>query len=137
MIIKTARHPLYFSIDLLLTSVGWLAFAWLITQGVLSLSVDPITPSIREINPLFPAISTLSAYLMIATMNAGLLALWALSHRRYGKRHPNSITINHFNSSSSSLYGIDPAKQKTLRNNRFSVIYHNTNGHITHVEAGS
>ncbi|MCQ9616447.1 poly-beta-1,6-N-acetyl-D-glucosamine biosynthesis protein PgaD [Paenalcaligenes niemegkensis] len=142
MIIRTRRHPVFHSIDLVLTSLGWIAFAWLITNGIVSLLIDSPTTSFLNINPVLPALSTLSAYAMVAAINTGLLALWAQSHRRFGKLFSSPQKSAYRPSLPSphpcvSLYGIDPLRQNELRQNRYSVIHHNATGQITRVETAS
>lgn len=138
MIIKHSRHPLYHSIEVLLTAFGWLAFFWLISKGILALVTESTAATALSFSPIMPTLSTISAYLMVAAINAGLLALWAQGHRYLTKRQlVDHSAIDHFNASASSLYGLDPSKQNELRANRFSVIYHNPNGHVVHVETAN
>lgn len=138
MIIKHARHPLYHTIEVLLTAFGWLAFIWLITKSILSLMTESSSIAALSFSPIMPTVSTLSAYLMVAAINTGLLALWAQSHRQLTKRrYVDHSAIDHFNASNAALYGLDPSKHNELRANRFSIIYHNPNGHIVHVETAN
>ena len=136
MIITTQRSTLALAIDSTLTALGWIGFFYLFTKGVVSIINDNYdSPGIAFLDPFLPTITTLAAYLLVATFNALIIVLWARYHKIFFKdllqrRVPASIddetVASHFQLSTNQLHEI--------QDSRVTVIYHSTDGAIAHLE---
>lgn len=139
MIIKTQQSALALTLDTVLTALGWLAFFYLFTQGVLNLlgPLYAVTGSAGQFEPLMPAINSLLVYVSISLFNATTLVLWALYHKAIFKTLKNehiTLTDGHFPARSFSLM---PSQLLDLRDSRVTVIYHADDGGVSHLETDS
>jgi biofilm PGA synthesis protein PgaD len=139
-IITTKRSSVGWITDSVLTALGWVAFFYLFTRGVVSVAfsdgVQPL-PSIFDpvVTPLVPTLQTLALYLLVASFNALLVVLWGRYHKRMFRklkqlRSPDGVDedqlASHFHLSRNQLHEI--------QGSRVTVIYHSNDGAISQLE---
>jgi biofilm PGA synthesis protein PgaD len=139
-IITTKRSSPGWIIDATLTALGWAAFFYLFTRGVVSIiyagGIQPMPALLHpEVAPLVPTLHTLAIYLMVACMNAVLVVLWGRHHKRLFRalkllRSLDGVDeeqlASHFHLSCNQLHEI--------QGSRVTVIYHSNDGAISQLE---
>ncbi|MDR3003981.1 MAG: poly-beta-1,6-N-acetyl-D-glucosamine biosynthesis protein PgaD [Acidovorax sp.] len=136
MVICTQRSRLRYALDVVLTLLAWLAFAYLFAQGIWAVG----TNRVEELEMPFLSraqlsMNTLSIYALAMLLQGLLLVLWALYNwgRFRGKQRRNTDTAVSDESLTRS-YGIDASTLQRLRTQPISVIYHTADGSIAAVE---
>ncbi|NYT83538.1 poly-beta-1,6-N-acetyl-D-glucosamine biosynthesis protein PgaD [Alcaligenaceae bacterium] len=137
-IITTKRSSLGWAIDAGLTALGWAAFFYLFTRGVVSIvhadGLQPM-PALLSSTPLIPTLQTLAVYVLVACVNALLVVIWGRYHKRLFRtlkllRAPDAMDedelASHFHLSRNQLHEI--------QGSRVTVIYHSNDGAISELE---
>ncbi|MBB5214317.1 poly-beta-1,6-N-acetyl-D-glucosamine biosynthesis protein PgaD [Parapusillimonas granuli] len=140
LIITTKRTSLGWTVDAALTALGWMAFFYLFTRGVVSIvhagGIQPM-PSLLDpaVTPLVPTLQTLALYLLVACFNALVVVAWGRYHKRLFRRLKlirsadavdEEELASHFHLSCNQLHEI--------QGSRVTVIYHSNDGAIAQLE---
>lgn len=139
-IITTKRSSLAWTMDAGLTALGWAAFFYLFTRGVVSIfhaeGLQPMPSLVSStVTPLVPTLQTLAVYVVVACINALLVVLWGRYHKRLFRtlkmlRSSDGVDddelASHFHLSRNQLHEI--------QGSRVTVIYHSNDGAISQLE---
>lgn len=134
-LVITRRTPAVRIIDAGLTALGWLAFSYLATAGVIAV-ISGVDHSLEFTvwGGVVPATTALLLYVTVAAVNALLLMLWGTYRKRvtriapHGTGLPDEILLaEHFALSAPQLHDI--------RLSRLLVIHHADDGEISHWES--
>ena len=136
MIIQTPRSIAHFLIDFLLTALAWLAFFYLLANGIASIvKGDRHSADISVTAHLLPSIATLLIYLLVAACIALVLYAWAkYNAKRFGglDRRATPPPLSHEDLAAS--FGISVEQLEQLRRSYISVIHHTPDGRIVQIE---
>ncbi|MGV2909753.1 poly-beta-1,6-N-acetyl-D-glucosamine biosynthesis protein PgaD [Achromobacter sp. AGC25] len=136
MIITTQRSRAGYLVDLLLTAVGWFAFAYLFGSGIVAILRAAAGGPDVALWPVFlPTARTLWGYGLLALANAAILVGWAVyNHRRFGgkaRRKPIRPLSDHRLAQS---FAVTAAQLADLRTSQISIIHHGPDGDIQQIE---
>ena len=135
MIITTQRSRIAWTIDTILTALGWIGFFYLFTKGAVSLLHSQFGPGSQIVDPFLPTLETLSLYALVAAFNAMLVVLWGKYRKHFfatlrRNRLPNSIddaaVASHFHLTCNQL--------REVQGSRVTIIYHSQDGDIDHLD---
>ncbi|NYT85926.1 poly-beta-1,6-N-acetyl-D-glucosamine biosynthesis protein PgaD [Pollutimonas harenae] len=135
MIITTQRSHTAWTIDTILTALGWTGFFFLFTRGVVSILDSHFGAGMPVTDPLLPTLETLLIYAIVACANAVLVVLWGKYRKHFfttlrRNRLPNGIDdavlASHFHLSCHQLHEI--------QGSRVTIIYHSSDGDIDHLD---
>lgn len=142
MIITTQRHPVNLWIDRLLTIVGWLAFSYLVAQGMLLALRHALTRSgLGPMDPIFPTFTTFFFYGCVLICNGLLLWAWSRWHQRETQQRllQHQLHQQRHRAKESAL-----AQEKTVpfaldqievtKQHQVVVLHHSLEGAVEHVE---
>lgn len=136
MIIQTPRSIAHFLIDFLLTALAWLAFLYLLANGIVSIvESDRQSADLSAMAHLLPSLATLLIYLFVAVCVALVLYAWAkYNARRFGglDRRATPPPLSHEDLAAS--FGISVEQLEQLRRSYISVIHHAPDGRIARIE---
>ena len=135
MIITTQRSPAAWTIDTILTAIGWAGFFFLFTRGVVSILSRHYGEEAMAAEPFLPTLQTLFIYALVACTNAALVVLWgkyrkhfftALRRNRLPSGIDDAVLASHFHLSRNQLHEI--------QGSRVTIIYHSNDGDIDHLD---
>jgi len=137
MIITTKRSSLRYLLDILLTALGWVAFAYLFGAGIAAiLSGDMRGPQAPIIPPLLlSSAETVINYIVVALINANVLVGWAVYNqfRFVGKdrRKPaKPLTERELQKS----FMLSPALFDDVQKASVMVVYHEENNMVCTID---
>ncbi|WP_394065698.1 poly-beta-1,6-N-acetyl-D-glucosamine biosynthesis protein PgaD [Alcaligenes sp. WGS1538] len=140
MIITTQRHPVNRWIDRLLTLAGWLAFSYLVAQGLLLLINHSMNKAgFEQIDPIFPTLTTFLFYGAVLLANGLLLLAWSRwRQRQRQERHLRQALYRQRSRAAhigqGPLTRFDHKHIDAVRQSRVVVLYHSQDGAVQHVE---
>lgn len=132
MIISTARSRIGFVFDVILTIIGWAGFVFLFGRGIVAIlrgaSQGPDAP---VLSAFFPTLGTLSAYALIALINAAILICWAVyNHWRFAgldrRKAIAAIPAAHMARS----FALSPEEVGQLGASKIAMVHHDADGRI-------
>lgn len=136
MVIRTQRSKLRYALDVVLTLLAWLAFAYLFAQGIWAVGTGHMEGlDMPFISRMQPSMGTLSTYALAMLLQGLLLVVWALYNwGRFRSKQRRSADAAVSDESLTHRYGIDIPTLQRLRTQPVSVIYHTPDGSIAAVE---
>jgi len=136
MVIIKSRSPLQHGVDILLTMLGWAAFAYLFIAGTFAMLAE--NPGDQAWLPaqLFSTLATLRDYTALTLAGALLLLVWA-KYNQYRFRGKDRRKSEALLSEAKLLasFKISSAQLSVLQQARTSVIRHDEHGNILGVDA--
>jgi len=136
MVIIKSRSPLQHSVDILLTTLGWTAFAYLFIAGTLAMLAENSGDQVWLPAQLLPTLATLRDYTALTLAGALLLLVWAKynQYRFRGKdRRKSAASLSEAKLLAS--FQVSSAQLSVLQQARASVIRHDEHGNILGVDA--
>lgn len=135
LVIRTRRPAALRFLDLALTAVGWLAFSYLVTAGLIEL----LNGTDRSLQfPLMGGVVSntlaLMLYATVAAINALLLMLWGTYRRRMTRIAPDG-GLELDDSSLAERFALSNPQLQDIRLSRLLIIHHADDGKISHWES--
>lgn len=133
-IIRSHRPRAILIMDTLLTALGWLAFSYLVTAGIIAV-IDGADHSFEFslLGNVVPTTLALLLYITIAAVNALLLMLWGTYRKRLTRIPPHGgIALD--DASLAERFELSGAQLEDIRLSRLLVIHHADNGEISRWE---
>lgn len=136
LIITTRRSPLGFMLDASLTAIGWVGFMYLFTEGVArEVYASHLANTVSPSSQLLSTADTLGLYLLVACINAILVALWGhyrkqLSQCLAPRAAPRAIGMD----TRASQFHLSDYQLHEFENSRVIVVHHLDDGVIERLE---
>lgn len=135
LVVRTPRPILHIIIDVTLTSIGWLAFSYLMTVA-LSAVLRGVDKSLEF--PLLGGIvdtkAALLLYVTICAINALLLMLWGTYHKRVTRTPPRNLMASN-DPVLTERFALSGPQLEDIRLSRMMVIHHADDGEISRWES--
>jgi len=135
MIISTSRSRLGFLVDAVLTIIAWIAFIYLFGAGIVAILRGAAQgPQAPLWSTFLPTMGTLSAYLLVAAINAAILVAWAIyNHLRFAglDRRTSPAAIGAAQLARS--FALDAKGVEDINASKVVVIHHDEEGRIMKV----
>jgi len=136
MIITKSRSRCQYCVDIILTMLGWLVFAYLIVTGMLAvLALDVQTGTLWS-SPLLASVASVLGYALLALVGAATLVGWAKynQYRFRGKdRRKRAVALSEAQLRASFAVAATPFD--AVRNARSLVIQHDDDGNVLSINA--
>jgi len=133
-IIRTHRSRAFVVIDALITALGWLAFSYLATAGVIAVMTGlDHSFEFSLMGSEVPVTHALLLYVTIAALNALILILWGTYRRRSTRIAPQSSAASD-DASLAERFALSGAQLQDIRLSRLLVIHHADDGEISRWE---
>lgn len=135
MIITTQRSPTAWTIDTVLTALGWAGFFFLFTRGVVSLLNSNFGAEAVATDPFLPTLQTLFVYALVACVNAMLVVLWGKYRKHFFTAlRRNRLPIGIDDEAIASHFHLSRNQLHEIQGSRVTIIYHSNNGDIDHLD---
>lgn len=135
-LIRTQRHWLPQLLDIILTLIAWVVFAWLLYNGIIELIADQTRgPRIDVSIQLLSGLESLLLYLVLSLLVACTLIIWATYRKKqaagFERRRRVPIMSDAILSSS---FGVSSQLLKLLQEQRVLIVHSDDDGHLLSVE---
>lgn len=136
MIIKTPRSRLLASVDVLLTSLAWLALIYLLGKGMLAIVQGQRSgPEVTLFERFLPSAGTLGAYAIVAVVNACVLLLWAkYNELRFRGKDRRAALAQLSSEQVAQSFSMDADTRLSVATSRWMTVHHGAEGQVQSID---